>query len=532
MPNCIRWLVILIALTTFSCTYPSIAKQKPALPQPQSTDQSDEERVQKIKIEKELKGWENKLNEILNFLQTEIEKINKLINENELSPEEYNSLSERKRLFLTYQNNLTQIKSHQQKLRLGDKAIIRENFYLDLISSYLSTLKLIESLRAGNSFFILRQESLVKGILQSYQANNYYRVIELYQQLAANRTEESIDFAAKCCYALSLIRLNQAEEARKIVEKFFSSQLTLDSENAPLFFYIGEWLIEQGQIETAHKVFQQVNNFYKNQVEWQNRVSHKLIFLQLDSANLKIKSKLEQARLLFEEKGNFLAAYRLAREAKSECSELNCQQGVQNFLDQLEAQGNKQIEEKLKAIDEKIKRFDYSDAKAILLALKNSFPPGEYPPSIRDKLALLSPREELLKNETKPTCDSARQKLDKAVQLIATEKFEEAIILLEELESSNYRVEANEQKLLAINGLARSRRLKAGQLFLQAKHCSNPELKKSYLLESYRLLKDTLDKYPNNIYAEKIMKNLMDVRTEIEKNYPDFFSPEENSFSD
>jgi len=35
-----------------------------------------------------------------------------------------------------------------------------------------------------------------------------------------------------------------------------------------------------------------------------------------------------------------------------------------------------------------------------------------------------------------------------------------------------------------------------------------------------------LDKYPNNTYADRIIKNLTDVRTEIEKVYPEFFSEE------
>jgi len=524
-------LMTLIGLLTLGCAYPSTVKQKAPLPQTQPIDHSIQESAQKLKIEKELVGWENKVDEMLNFIQIELGKINEIMKEKELSVDEYNFLAERKKLLGAYRSNLIRIKNLQQKLPMGENTFSREDLYLDLINNYLSTLKLIEALPKETYFSKAREKSLEDKITQSYQANNYYQVIECYQQLTSYQPEEKINFTTKCYYGLSLIRLNQVEEARKVVEKIFASPLSLDSENAPLCFLIGEWMIDQGQVEAAQKIFQQLNNFYQVQAEWQDKVRRKLIFFQLGTEDIKIKNKLEQARFLFEEKNNFLAAYRLAREAKSECYEVNCQQGVQNFLAQLEFDTLKQIDEKIQVIDEKIKQSDYTAAKTLLLSLKNSFPPGEYPPSIQDKLALLTQREEQLKKIKIITTDPERQKLDKAIRLIAAERFEEAINLLGELEESNYQLEVNEQKLLAINGLARSRRLKAGQLFLQAKNCSNPELKKSYLLESYRLLKETLDKYPNNIYADKIMKNLMDVRSEIEKYYPELLSSEKNSGS-
>ena len=62
---------------------------------------------------------------------------------------------------------------------------------------------------------------------------------------------------------------------------------------------------------------------------------------------------------------------------------------------------------------------------------------------------------------------------------------------------------------------------------LKAKHSENPELRKAYLAESYNILKGTLDTYPENSYAGKIRKKLEDVRSEIERVYPDFFEEPE-----
>ena len=50
------------------------------------------------------------------------------------------------------------------------------------------------------------------------------------------------------------------------------------------------------------------------------------------------------------------------------------------------------------------------------------------------------------------------------------------------------------------------------------------EHKKNCLVERYKLLQRAINEYPSNSYADRIKKNLDDVRAEIEKVFPDFFS--------
>ena len=125
-----------------------------------------------------------------------------------------------------------------------------------------------------------------------------------------------------------------------------------------------------------------------------------------------------------------------------------------------------------------------------------------------------------------------RQKLERANELLESGQYEEAIVLFDQFKGTPYELEVETKKQLAKDRLAREQRVRAGQLFLKAKHSEDPELRKTYLTESYNLLKGTLDNYPENSYAEKIRKNLEDVRSEIEKMYPDFFVEPEPSDSE
>jgi tetratricopeptide (TPR) repeat protein len=510
-----------------SCAYPERMRVKEVPPRPKAQQESLQENAQKLRLQKDLSIWEKTLNEIIYELQIEIEK-NKVSLYGEPSTEDNTFLTKKNQIVTAYLEDLKRIRILQHKLTMGDTALSREIFYLDLVDHYLATLKCAESLRGREYQNAIITQKLEDGIAANYQKNNYYKVVELYNQLAKINSGEKINFTSRAYYALSLVCLNQGEDARNVIEELMSKDFSLTSDNAPLYFTLGECLINNGQTQRAQEIFQKLNAFYMNEESWYAKVKGKASLLQTGPQEIMIKNKLDQAHGLLYERGDFLKAYHLGIEAQRECLDLTCQSGVQDFLNQLTEQGIDYIDGKLRELDSDIKMSKYSEAQAVLFSLKRSFPPGEYPFSLQEKIALI-PKTETLLNKNKPinvSDETEKQKLERGNHLLESENFEEAIALYEELAGTAYKLDAEEKKLLAIDGLARTRRLKASQLFLQARSSKNVEHKKSYLIESYNLLKSVLDKYPNNTYADRIIKNLTDVRAEIEKVYPEFFSEE------
>ena len=525
----VRWLFFLTLFITVSCAYPE-KKGSPPTPVQQEPLQ---ERAQKARLQKDEVVWEEKINELMVALQREIEKNNLSFAQGGYNEDDA-IRAKRKEIITAYLDDLKRIKILQKKLKTSGTALTREIFYLDLIDHYLGTLTSAESLRkevypGGKNF-----QTLEDQIVDSYQKNNFYDVVYLYDQIGKIKPEDKINITIKAYYALSLARLNQGEDIRNLIEELLSKEFSLTSENGPLWFALGEWLITNGQTKEAQEIFQKLNAFYRNEEQWWVKVKRKAALFQSGPHDITIKNKLDEARFLFQEKADFLRAYQLSIAAQRECLDLACQNEVQNFLNQLTEQGRNHIDAKLGEINNNINLSKFSEAQAVLLSLKESFPPGDYPLSLQEKILLISQTEARLKGN-KPvemTDDTEKQKWERANRLFESDDFDEAIELYEELEGTVYKPEAEEKKRFAIDGLARTQRLKAGQLFLQARNCTNAEQKKKYLLESYNVLKNVLDTYPNNTYADRIIKNLTDVRAEIEKVYPGFFAEEESQLQD
>ena len=164
----------------------------------------------------------------------------------------------------------------------------------------------------------------------------------------------------------------------------------------------------------------------------------------------------------------------------------------------------------------------------MISSLEADYPDDNYPALIMEQLTMMEQKkvhvyEEALKRKD----ELERQKYEKAMELLEREQYEDAVLLFGQLEGTQYETEAAEKELIAIDLFARTSRTKAGHLFLQAKQTADLHLRKTYLVESYTLLKYVVERYPDNQYAEKIMKNLEDVRVEIEVVYPEFFVEEE-----
>jgi len=225
-------------LITVSCAYPEGMRVKEVSSEPKAQQESFQERAQKLRLQKDHVMWEDTLNQFIFALQKEIEKNNVSLSEGR-SSEDNASLAQKNEMLAGYLENLKRIKILQQKINAGDTALSREIFYLDLVDHYLATLKLAESLRGKESPNGINTQKLEDEIADSYQKNHYYKVVDLYDQLAKIKPGEKINFSSKAYYALSLARLNQGEDARNHIEELLSKDFFLTSENAPLCFALG-----------------------------------------------------------------------------------------------------------------------------------------------------------------------------------------------------------------------------------------------------------------------------------------------------
>lgn len=515
---------LLIVLFYAGCTHHP--PRKPVVFPPEASITQKEyqaalqEKARMVELQKSMVRWEEGLNVLINALQSEIVE-DKAMSGKGLLPEGEESLRQKNEILQV----LKRMKVLQLQLHQTDTALSREVIYMNLIDLYISGLKWLEKTREKKASVAMDTKRIKEEIEDTYQNKDFNTVIELYRQFP----EEGSDLKRQAYYALALAQLARTEETIAFVTQVLAKGFLVTCDSAPLWFEIGEWLITIGQIDSAQKIFQKITLYYQAEEEWYDRSKRKAALLGGDNQHLMVKNKIDQAINLFDEgKGNFSEVYFLCLEAKKNCPDFACQEEVQTFLSQFINRVVADLDERLQAIDRKIAESQLMEAQKIITAVNNSFPGEEYPLPIREKLALVREKEQyLLEKEAGWKDEIAQQRLEQVDTLLESENYEEAIGLLDQLQGTPYEFEAKKRKQLAIDDFARSRRLKAGQLFFQAKNCEDPELKKNYLVESYTLLKDVIDRYPTNSYIEKIRKNLEDVRLEIEKIDPKFFSEKE-----
>jgi len=506
---------------------------RPAPPIPEKDYQVDaQERSQKIKLRQHIEQWDRLLTAIIEPLQAEIAE-NESVIEQGLFPQNQMDIAKRTKRLSSYLQALQRLKRLKQKLIEGDTALAREKVYGEMIDHYLSCLRLVEATRDNQYAYEEDMKRVTKEIAYHYQSGNFYTVVRLYNRLANSKKGEATDVVSHVYCALSLARLGLEKDAVRIVEEALQKDFSITCGNGPLFYELGEWLIDGERYNLAQQIFSKVAAYYQTEEQWYERAKKKVVLFQSDQQNLLVRSKIDRAFDLFERKGNFSEAYLLCLEAQRSCTDLDCQQEVQVSLDRLIARAVADIEEKLQIIEIKIEESKYLEAQEILGTLQRSYSGEFYPPPIIKKQALIRKKTERLQGKEAGWKEELeRQKLERANELLESGQYEEAIVLFDQFKGTPYELEVETKKQLAKDRLAREQRVRAGQLFLKAKHSEDPELRKTYLTESYNLLKGTLDNYPENSYAEKIRKNLEDVRSEIEKMYPDFFVEPEPSDSE
>ena len=489
-------------------------------------EESSAESVYRAGLEKYIGNWNERIDALISSVDLELKKIDELTM-TDLAADEQRSLGQRKRLLLAYQKKLQGIKEAQNQLSQKDDVLDRESVYVQLITRYVACLRIEKKLREDIALAEAENEAL-KVLRVQYRTNNYSGVVERFEQLSAGLPSGVTNVEARTYYALSLNALGRTDESVAISEALVAEGVSVRCANAALMYEIGEILIDAERYNTAEKVFNGLIIFFRQQEELSAKAKNKAALFQSDLDYLRVRNKLDQAVALFEKGGGFAQTFRLCQEALRTCPDERCRREVYGVLEQFVVKTAADMDRTLNRVDILINEGKILEAYELVISFERDFPDDDYPALIRERLALMKEKQELVREEEIHWKDKLeQQKYDKAIKLLQSEQYEEAIRFFDQLEGTKFETDARKQKTAAIDLLARSSRTKAGQLFLQAKQTQDPDLRKTYLIESYTVLKSVMEQYPHNQYADRIARNLDDVRAEIEKMSPEFFADEE-----
>jgi len=200
--------------------------------------------------------------------------------------------------------------------------------------------------------------------------------------------------------------------------------------------------------------------------------------------------------------------------------------------DMIKADMERDLKDALAKADESTQKGDFGRAKFILFQQRIRFDEGPEAEMIDQALKSVEMAEEKAQQQGKPevaakepsTVDLQKElqreaekqdSLKVALNLIRSEKYEEAILKLDELPPSDPAVK--ELKNMAVEKIINRERNKAAKLFLTARNTKDPAKKEEMLNSSYNILKAVADKYPSSPLIPKVQDHMNQVTKELVK---------------
>jgi hypothetical protein len=193
---------------------------------------------------------------------------------------------------------------------------------------------------------------------------------------------------------------------------------------------------------------------------------------------------------------------------------------------------DRQVRETVARADELVQKRDFERAKFILLQQRIRLEEGPQAELIDQALKNVEAAEEKAQEQGKtevatkePSSPDLQKELQQqaakqdtlkaALSLIRSEKYEEAVLKLDELPSSDPDVQ--EVKNMAVEKIVNRERNKAARLFLTARNTKDPVKKEELLNSSYNILRAVAEKYPTSPLIPKVQDHINQVTKELLK---------------
>jgi len=199
--------------------------------------------------------------------------------------------------------------------------------------------------------------------------------------------------------------------------------------------------------------------------------------------------------------------------------------------DVMKTDAERDLKEALAKANESAQKGDFGRAKFILFQQRIRFDEGPEAQLIDQALKSVEIAEEKSQQQGKtevvakePSVDSQKElqrdaekqdSLKVALNLIRSEKYEEALQRLDELPPSD--AEVKELKSVAVEKIINRERNRAAKLFLAARNTKDPVKKEELLNSSYNILKAVADKYPSSPLIPKVQDHINQVTKELVK---------------
>ncbi len=362
----------------------------------------------------------------------------------------------------------------------------------------------------------------LETLIERYAGNQEYEeVVQVWLQIPENQIDR-IDLQTKLSYGNALMYLHQEEQAAKMYQQIVDQMSASEEQSTDLISLrkvLADLYTASGNYPAAEEQYKKISQDYIRLgeiEEWSK--------LQLSILERSVKGSPE----LTEYSGllrNFLGfipekdGYKIVWQAEQFL--LNYPySAVSSNVDIIKVQAKQRADAWMNGfmgkVDQLAAEKKYQEAIEILDSIPVDLVDAEKQGTLKIKKddLVLGDAVERETNKLAKVQDLQRQ-WNSGMLLVKAERFDEAIALFTEMLDSEYRVKA-EEKIEEVSLLAaKSERRKAADVFIRFTKTTDLESQKKLLLESRKMLKDILIKYPDVEIAEKVRGNIERVEQEM-----------------
>ena len=362
----------------------------------------------------------------------------------------------------------------------------------------------------------------VESMIEEHAANyDYDSIVAAWQKIPVDRVDR-LGLRTKVHYGNALIYTHQDPQAIETYQKIVDQMSATDQQSTDLISLrkvLADLYTASGNYPAAKMQYQKISDDYKKMgkiEDWS-----KLQLAILDNSKQDSPELAEYASLM----KNFLGyipekdGYKVVWQADKFLQTYPYSAVTANVAiikTQAQEQAEKWLNSFVDAVDRLAAEKKYKDAMTML---------EQVPQDIVDpakKGTLQAKNDEIVlaeavdrETEKLAKTQELQRKWNSGMLLVKAERYDEAITLFQEMQDTEYadraRTKVGEISLQA----AQADRRKAADLFIRYTKTADVESKKKLLIESRRLLKDILVKYPDVEISEKVAGNIERVEQEM-----------------
>lgn len=363
---------------------------------------------------------------------------------------------------------------------------------------------------------VLQSEAVVS---QYADEGRYEDAIVAFRNLRDSQPGRAVSANTSKMYGLALLRTGEFDMAAKVLAGALENMRPSQEERS-LRRLVADLLMATGSLEEARGHYRKLADYFESRKSDDRWVADQLALLGgVDTQAREFPLYLNALKGYISFDGQHIprGMRELVESMEEDFRESPLTDQARQMLGQLEDLIREATARSLDEVDVLMANNDYVRAKSLLEKMLFDDLPGAVHDTVQRSMDYLLQAEMKYQEEQKVLMAAARsERWDKAVLLLESRQYDEAIDIFETLFNTEYDMPARANIQKAAEAASVGMRRKSANIFVRARREMDYERKKELLRESWQLLRDIVVKYPEVEVIDKVRQNLLIIEQHIE----------------